>query len=386
MLLDDAKNLVKSLDDGIKTFVSNVSYYPKDSLYIPDKEKESVLERFAKGIGIGSQEIGKVKTTPYTIRHGYQTHLGRAPHPEEHFVNYSHAFFDRIPNTALAALRNTKIDDEAFAKAIQLPEGDIAADIPNLEVGEGLSGAIRKPMEDTIEWNYDIPSLLGYYTGALGADIAGHGTRKWFWNMNPEDALGTATGLMAGNPNSIQSIGLQPSSLLSNAVRFGTAAGLGITVGNWDPMNMGEGGRPLGYEAITPDENDPRQSTQPVLDLLVSRGLLGRNARLLPWEQFREERPDVTFDEYQAYKDYLYNRDPGLLSKMTLGLVKGTPEGIDGDSPELRVLGYRVTPEGIVGAGIGASVPLLAAKYIQDRKRVVDDVKNVATAAVRTVL
>ena len=379
MILDNAKNLVKSVDDGIKNFVSNVSYYPKDTLYVPNLNEESVLERFAKGIGIGSQEIGKVRTTPYTARNGYQTHWKRSPVMDEHFLNYSHAFFDRIPNTAYAPLRDTTAD--SAVRSTTNPIGTVDAPV--------ISGMNLDQYTTTdpnnLNWDYDVPSLLGYGVGSLSADIVGHGLRKLFWNMNPEDAMGTFTGLMTANPNTIASLGIQPSNLLSNAVRFGTAAGLGITVGNWDPTNLAQGGRPAGYEAITPDE-DPRQSTQPVSDLLISRGLLGRNARLLPWEQFRQERPDVTFDEYQTYQNYLYNRDPGVLSRATFGLVKGTPEGIDGDSPELRVLGYRVTPEGIVGAGLGASVPLLAAKYINDNKGQIDNVKEVVSNAVRRAI
>jgi hypothetical protein len=376
MILDDAKNLVKSLDNGIKTFVSNVSYYPKDTLYVPNPNEESVLERFAKGIGIGSQEIGKSRTTPYTARHGYRTHLGHTPQDGEFFLTYSHPFFHKVENTAYAPLRDTAVDS-----GIKSPNNLVGTNKAPVISGLNLDEYTTRNSNE-LPWDHDLASLLGYGVGSMSADIVGHGLRKLFWNMNPEDALGTFTGLMTANPKTIESLGLTPTPLLSNAVRFGTAAGLGITVGNWDPTNLSQGGRPAGYEAITPDE-DPRQSTQPVTDLLISRGLLGRNARLLPWEQFRQERPDVTYDEYQTYQNYLYNRDPGALSRATFGLVKGTPEGIDGDSPELRVLGYRVTPEGIVGAGLGASVPLLAAKYIKDNKGQIDDVGEVVSNAVR---
>lgn len=386
MILDDAKNLVRSVDNGIKNFVSNVSYYPKDTLYVPNPNEESVLERFAKGLGIGSQEVSKSLSTPYTTRHGYQTHVKQPYNDGNAHLGYARSVLAKIPETGYAPLRDVDVDLQVF-KSIentnQEPIISEALNNPHFIVDE-TTNSVRPLVRENLPWNYDIPSLLGYKLGALGADISGHGTRKWFWNLNPEDGLGTIAGLAAGNPKSIEALGLTPSPLLSNAVRFGTAAGLGITVGNWGPTNLAQGGRPAGYEAITPDE-DPRQSTQPVTDLLISRGLLGRNARLLPWEQFRQERPEVTFDEYQTYQNYLYNRDPGALSRATFGLIKGTPEGIDGDSPELRVLGYRVTPEGIVGAGLGASVPLLAAKYINDNKGQID-VGEVVSNAVRRAI
>ena len=353
MQTQEAANLIQSLEDGIQNFIRNVKYYPKQGLYVPDAQNESGLERFAKGLGIGYQEGAKNLKATESVKRGVEMHTMRAPDPKVPHIPYAYNFFEPIEDTVYAPLGASWRDS--------INPRDVSID-PTL-----------------LHPEYDKTSLIGYGVGRLGSDVIGHGLRKLFWNLNPEDLSGTIAGLRASSTNALKDIGLQPSAGLSNAVRFGTAAGLGIAVGNWDPTNLAQGGRPLGYEAITPGE-DPRESTQPVMDLLVSRGLLGRNARLLPWEQFRVEKPDVTYDEYQQYRDYLYNRDPGFLSNVTLGLVKGTPDGIDGESPELRVLGYRVTPEGIVGAGAGAATALAATKYINSVKPL-----EVVTNAVRSV-
>jgi hypothetical protein len=111
--------------------------------------------------------------------------------------------------------------------------------------------------------------------------------------------------------------------------------------GNYNPLNLMEGGRAAGYQAVTPTDEDLTKSENPVLDMALYRGMFGRSGKLLPWEQFHQERPDVAFEDFDAYKQYL--REPGFL-----GLAKATGEGIDG--PEARVMGYRVTPLGVLSA------------------------------------
>lgn len=324
-----AKEIADAIQEGVKIFVGDLNYYPTNKPYYPSSE-ESALQQLARSIGIGYNEGAKNLSFVKTPR-GYQKRVKNAPGGSESFwIPYAHMVLDRIEDTAYGPLRAANEANQSVQRS-------------------GVSNA----------------SLLGYELGRIGADIPGHGLRKLFWNLNPEDASGTIAGLAAANRKLLDKVGLEPSVGLSNAVRFGTATGLGLAVGNWDATNLAEGGRPQGYEAITPSENDPRQSTQPVADIVISRGLLGRNTRLLPWEQFRQEKPDVSYEQYQNYKDYLYNRNPGFLSNATFGLLKGTPEGIDGDSPEVRMLGYRITPEGIVGATVGASIPVLATKAIR---------------------
>lgn len=180
-----------------------------------------------------------------------------------------------------------------------------------------------------------------FEAGRLAGDVTGFGTQHHAWNIHPLDVFSTQA-FYEGRKQ-----GLSPV-----AARIPTWAGasiLGIASGNWNPLNITEGGRQKGYSAITPTEEDPRESANPVLDSVFHRGFLGRTGRLLPWEQFKEERPEVSYEEYKNYQDYLY--DPGIMN-----LFKATV-GVDG--PEARIMGYRVTPMG-AAAAVAATAGLIA--------------------------
>jgi hypothetical protein len=191
----------------------------------------------------------------------------------------------------------------------------------------------------------DKAAFLG---GRVIGDVVGYGTRKLFWNMNPEDAMGTAAREIAVRQ------GLNP--VQAQLARAGTATALGLVSGNYNPLNFAQGGRGTGFSAANPTDEDPRESENPLTEMLFDRMMLGRTGRILPWEQFHEERPDVPYAKYAAYQDYL--RSPAAL-----GLVKGTMAGIDG--PEARVVGYRVQPEG-VAAALAAGAGIIAGfKYMR---------------------
>ena len=76
---------------------------------------------------------------------------------------------------------------------------------------------------------------------------------------------------------------------------------------------------------------------------VASKYFLGKTGNLLPYEQFKEKRPDVSREEYNKYKGFKYDKDTDLNpfddGKFTLptGVVKGTTEGIHG--PEVQFLG-----------------------------------------------
>jgi hypothetical protein len=172
-----------------------------------------------------------------------------------------------------------------------------------------------------------------YNVGRVIGDGVGFGTQSKFWNIHPLDVASTQGFNF-----------LKGQSIDPRVARLGAYSGalaLGVGSNNFNPFNVMEGGRQTGFEAISADENDPRQSTNPVMDMVFHRGMLGRTGKLLPWEQFSQERPNVSYDQYEAYKEYL--RDPGML-----GLVKGTWDGVDG--AEARIMGYRVTPLGVASA------------------------------------
>ena len=101
------------------------------------------------------------------------------------------------------------------------------------------------------------------------------------------------------------------------------------------------GGAP-GYTAVIPEEDDLKVSANPVLEV-AGKYLTGRTGNLLPYDEFKEERPDVSRGEYNAYKGFKYDKDVDLNPfddgdvTLPMGLGKFTADGIHG--PELQFFG-----------------------------------------------
>jgi hypothetical protein len=97
-----------------------------------------------------------------------------------------------------------------------------------------------------------------------------------------------------------------------------------------------------GYKAVIPSEEDPNKSANPVLEI-ASKYLMGRTGNLLPYEQYKEVRPDVSKDEYGAYKAFKYDKrldlNPFDDGKVVgpMGLFKANADGLQG--PEVELLG-----------------------------------------------
>lgn len=132
--------------------------------------------------------------------------------------------------------------------------------------------------------------------------------------------------------------------------------------GNHDMANLAQGARPAGFESIIPVEGDDKQSRNALAELAL-RYITGRTGRLLPWDEFTTERPDVSPEDYSAAR--IHQFDKGLLG---LGLIKGTGRNLEGE-PEFTMMGFRV-PMSAAGAtlgGVGGAVAgaQLAAKLVE---------------------
>lgn len=206
--------------------------------------------------------------------------------------------------------------------------------------GENGSAYSRSFIADTLTNSHPqdfrempLAGKVGATAGRIAGDVAGYGSRHYLWNMHPEDMANTLGRKV-----------VKDSGGSANAQKLAGYAGsvaLGLGAMNYDPFNVEEGGRQKGFAAVSPTTEDPRESENAALDLVVHRGLFGRTGRLLPWEQFHQERPDVEYEKYAGYQEYL--REPGILN-----LAKGTLDGVDG--PEARIMGYRVTPGAVAAA------------------------------------
>jgi hypothetical protein len=174
--------------------------------------------------------------------------------------------------------------------------------------------------------------------GVVGRDIATDGLRNIWWFLNAPQAVAQIAALQgihqAGKPYT----GNKPL-VGRGALRLAATAPAVIAMST----GIGNIGRPAGYKAILPSDEDPRKTDSPVGELL-SRYFLGRTGRLLPYDEFAKERPDVDKGEYQRYKAYQFNKQTDLNPLdgdfNILGALRGTTEGIHG--PEINFMGKAI--------------------------------------------
>jgi len=245
-----------------------------------------------------------------------------------------------------------------------------------------------------------IKEKTAYGAGRVAGTFASDNMRNWWWRWNHPlgiaNSLGDQIPRVAGMVNRLGKPKVVPSVLSG----FALATALDLASGNTDPFNMAEGGRPKGYSAILPSPEDPTKSLNMAMEIPLGY-VTGRKGKLLPYEDFVKERPDVSPEKYQEYKDYQGWNTPGLfglekanpvvssvvgaglgaianrakggrISKGALvggvmgalapaiadvasrtGMVKGTWSNLE-DQPEFQLLGYKVPLTGLVGAGTAA--------------------------------
>ena len=225
----------------------------------------------------------------------------------------------------------------------------------------------------------------GQMLGTLAADLTQDNTRSFYWLGNAIQALGsigqeallekyapklfsstvqnrpgTKTPMtMKSDKTLAQNMGLlDPTGKPTRGVRINDDGQ--IAKRNFDPgdkaallipsglaINAGVGlmspmGGAEGYEAVIPNEDNKKQSANPVLEV-ATKYLMGRTGNLLPYDEFSKERPDVSRGEYNAYKAFKYDKDVDLNplddGKMTLpgAAAKFTADGIHG--PEVQFFG-----------------------------------------------
>ena len=141
------------------------------------------------------------------------------------------------------------------------------------------------------------------------------------------------------------------------ALTWPTGIAINAGIGLLNPLG-GSGG----YEAVIPNAEDKTKTDNMLLEI-GTKYILGRTGGMLPYNQFKEHRPDVAKGEYNAYKAFKYDKALDLDitdGDFTLptGVLKGTTDGIHG--PEIQFLGRSLplTTTGIpfLGALIGTAL------------------------------
>ena len=174
---------------------------------------------------------------------------------------------------------------------------------------------------------------------------------KAFKNQEMTDAnvaaykAATAADLISKEGTKRKGVGQKDGKFTRRKYSPGDVAALGIPTGI--AINAGLGllnplGGSGGYTAVIPSDEDITKTDNVVMEV-ASKYFLGKTGNLLPYEQFRESRPDVSREEYNKYKGFKYDKDTDLNpfddGKFTLptGVIKGTTDGIHG--PEVQFLG-----------------------------------------------
>ena len=242
--------------------------------------------------------------------------------------------FEEAPVTSMANRSNIL----AQLKALRMPPERQARIDAYLE-----KFPAKQELAYTIKDAEGVRAKTGAILGTIAADIASDGMRNIWWFINAPQALtqvATQQAIASGG-------GATRSPLIENrATRMAATlpAVIGISLG------VGQFGREPGFKASVPSEEDPTQTADPVMEGL-NRYFLGRSGGLLPYEEFVQERPDVSREEYNAYKNYLFTNK---------NFIKATDEGVLG--PEVTFMGKSIplitaalpAAAGVIGAGYGA--------------------------------
>ena len=218
----------------------------------------------------------------------------------------------------------------------------------------------------------------GHLAGAVAADIREDATRGLWWLLNAPQAVASVVGeqvVAEANPNIYKQ---DPTGISTRRPKLAKEQGLINEQGDLMPgvrkskdgkqytkrryspgaasslmlptslaINSGMGltnflGGTDGYTAAVPSKEDPTKTDNVLLEV-GAKYILGRTGNLLPWEEFRKVRPDVSKSDYMKYKAFKYDKntdlnplDDGQIN-LPLGIAKYTNDGIHG--AELQFLG-----------------------------------------------
>ena len=149
----------------------------------------------------------------------------------------------------------------------------------------------------------------------------------------------------------------EPGMVEALAIPAGVA--VNSSIGLLNPFGGQEG-----YKAVFEDEDDPSKTSNAIGEV-AAKYILGKTGNLLPWDEFKKVRPDVSKGEYMAYKAFKFDNDSDLNPMdgdlvAPAGILKYTDEGIHG--PEVQFLGRSLpiatgimpTAAAIAGTAYGA--------------------------------
>jgi hypothetical protein len=256
--------------------------------------------------------------------------------------------------------------------------------------------------------DYNAAARIGHILGALGKDFTTDGSRVVYWALNHPLAVTSVFAEMAAEAAKLSDdvlraeyrakgqkepgraqieeewakrmgffhpenpTGRMPAVLAKQAIPILASTAVVATSGNHDILNLAQGARAPGFKPVFPNYDDPTQTENVPLEL-AARYIAGRRGRLLPWEEFTQERPEVSPSDYEAYRDL--ERSRGALG----GLAKGTMRNLEGE-PEVQLMGFR-TPLSSVGTAAGTMLGGIAGSHIGNRRLLLKEPEGVRRVA-----
>lgn len=145
------------------------------------------------------------------------------------------------------------------------------------------------------------------------------------------------------------------------------------------------GFRPKGEKAVYPKskEEDPtgREVGNPVAEV-IGRSVFFQRGQILPYGEFKKERPDVLPSTYRDYMAYQYAK-PEAGSLVTIdpergsftafgGAVKGSAKGLN--DPEVRVKGLKATASQLAGLAVGRYAMGKTGEFLGARRDISADI------------
>lgn len=199
-------------------------------------------------------------------------------------------------------------------------------------------------------------AFAGAYTARVIADLGLDETRnKMYQVRHPMWVTQEAI------KSTLKSKGVEVTPVQEGIMRLATFTPIIASTNVINFLNPGQLFRPTGFAQQYPntETGDKRESTQPGQELF-DRFFLQHQGRALPYEQAKQEIPNLTPQQYANYQRYSY-QDKGLLD---LGLVKGTMQNLQG-YPEIKIANFPITVPAVaaaVGGNLGLKYALKAEK------------------------
>lgn len=189
--------------------------------------------------------------------------------------------------------------------------------------------------------------------GALTADATTQGALNIWWFINAFQAASSAAAQQAMHG------ALGPNRLLRRPGIPGAPTGSPFRHSNYAvaatfPAVLGASAvagnlfRQPGYAAILPSEDDRRKSENPLVEAPLRA--IGMTGRLLPFDEFSRERPDVSRGEYESYKAYLFGSPMPV--KFSADGIHGAEMNLMGRSIPL-LTGVLPVAGGVLGGAMG---------------------------------